>query len=653
MNMKTATAREEPFFRPEELEEIRRTFFDQGRTALESLSQEILGLEGEVPTPDRLRSTKRAAHTLKSDFASVGFPHLSRLAHALEDALVDVEEGARPIGCRQTDLLLVAVDTLRSGLEAGARGEGEPRVDDLVERLATVVDAAGATWDRLGQEDRERLREARARGLHVVRMVLSPGSSRRNVRTSLDAVAKRLGLEVVAVLDGTGGSGRGVDVVALASRPFEAVASEAARLRGVAATIEDLQPEPELVPGPRRASEPSSDGDMVRIESRRVDEVLNLVGEMVIARSTIAGVAEEIEARLPDELASRLGDALAILGRVLQDLQRSAMRMRMVPADRVFRRFTRVVRDLAQKKGKRVRLRIEGESTELDRGILDALEEPLLHLVRNAVDHGLESPDERLAAGKAEEGLVLLRAGREGNQILIEVQDDGRGIDAAAVKARAVELGTVQREDAESLADPEALQLVFCPGLSTAPEITETSGRGVGLDVVREAVEALKGSVRAESTPGAGAVFMLRVPLTVAIIQALLFRTGGRHLAVPLASVLEIARIRDVMIQPLQSGEVFRLRGEILGLVRLPRLLALPAATSEGFIVVLQCGAGRFGLAVDELLGEQELVIKAVHDRWIRTPLVAGASVLGGGTLVLILDVPAIYRAGLALGGAP
>lgn len=648
--MKPAAAAEESFFLPEELEEIRRTFFDQGRSALESLGHEVLTLEGEKPSADRLRPLRRAAHTLKSDFASVGFPALSGLSHALEDALLALERSLRPVGARQTDLLLGAVDVLRAGLEAGARGEAEPAVEESVQRLASLgEEAASDRWDRLTVDVRRALAEGRARGLTPVRVLLSLGPGRRNREAALADVVKRLGLEVVAQ---EGGSP--AEVFGLAAGGAQTLLHRSQGLRGMALAVEEL---PELALGPSlsvRAFEvASSEGDTVRIEARRVDEVLNLVGEMVIARSTISGVAEEIEGRLPDELESRLSDALALLGRVLQDLQRSAMRMRMVPADRVFRRFSRVIRDLGRKSGKKLSLRIEGETTELDRGILDALEEPLLHLVRNAVDHGIETPAERLAQGKPEEGQVLLRAGREGNQIVIEVRDDGRGLDAAAIRARSSELGLLSPEERDALSGDAALQLVFSPGLSTAPEVTETSGRGVGLDVVRGAVEALKGSVRAENNPGGvGAAFLIRVPLTVAIIQALLFRAGGRHLAVPLPSVVEIARQSDVPIQPLQSGEVFRLRGEVLGLVRLPRLLGFTGpAGGEGYVVVLQCGAGRFGVAVDELDGEQELVIKAVHDRWIKTPLVAGAAVLGGGTLVLILDVPALYRAALSHGG--
>jgi two-component system chemotaxis sensor kinase CheA len=376
-----------------------------------------------------------------------------------------------------------------------------------------------------------------------------------------------------------------------------------------------------------------------------VDEVLNLIGEMVTARAMIAGVTAEIEPTLSEDLAARLADAQSLLGRVLQDLQRSAMRMRMVPAARVFRRFSRMARDLGRATGKSLALHIEGEATELDRGILDALEEPLLHLVRNAVDHGLEAPADRAAAGKPAEGRITLRASREGNQVLVEVTDDGRGIDADAVRERAR-----AGEGAPPPSDEDALQLVFQPGLSTAARVTETSGRGVGLDVVRETVEALRGSIRAANLPDGGASFLMKVPLTVAIIQALLFRVSGREAAVPLTSVVEIAQARDV-VRSMGGREICCLRDATLGLARLDRLMGLGGSDgADGYVLVLQSSAGRFGLLVDELIGEQELVIKAVHDRWVRTPLVAGASVLGRGSLALILDVLAVHRASFAQG---
>jgi two-component system chemotaxis sensor kinase CheA len=542
---------EESFLRPDELQEIRQTFFDQGREAVEALGRSVLALEGQAPTGDRLKPLRRAAHTLKGDCASVGFPALSTLSHTLEDALAAMEAGGQLVGAEQVDALLQAVDVLKDGLAAGVKGQFEPDVTYVVERL---------------------------RALH-------------------------------------GGVA-----------PSEAAAAPAAAT------------------GEAHAHE------TVRVEAARIDETLTLVGELVTVRSTLSGLASEMESHLPEELSGRLADLQSVLARALQELQRSTMRMRMVPVDRVFRRFGRVVRDLGRQTGKKLRLHIEGESTELDRGILESLEEPLLHLVRNAVSHGIEEPAERTARGKPEEARLTLRAGREGNQILIEISDDGRGIDLDAVRRRAVERGLVREDAAEGLAEADALELIFSPGFSTAEVVTEHSGRGVGLDVVRDTVESLRGSVTAQNGREQGAVFLIRVPLTIAIIQALLFKVNGLQLAVPLSSVVEIAQLSDVSVQQAGTFEILRLRDQVLGLVRLRQLLGFPTRPNRGYVMVLQCSGGQFGVVADEMCGEQELVIKRVHDKWIRTSLVAGASIVGGGVPTLILDVLSVYRAALARG---
>ncbi len=649
----------EDLFRPEEVEEIRRTFFDQAEAALAALTQGVLDLEGELPSEERLTPLRRAAHTLKGDCASVGFPALSGLSHALEDAFVALGKSRRPVTPGQSDVFLGAVDGMRAALAAGPGASGgSDSTSSLVAalRAAFAGEEEGPSWiDVLGEEQRESLARAGERGLLPLHLVLEfTAQCRDPVRTAKEVLAAS-SLEVVAQVASPRAKGARrprwtrLDVLALGALGAEEAQQRVPVRRGLRTRVEDgsdrlksRSPRPGLGPDVAR------EGDSVRVEARRVDEVLNLVGEMVMARATLAGLVAEIERYLPGELVGRLGDAQSVLGRVLQDLQRSAMRMRMVPADRVFRRFSRVARDLGRTMGKRVILQVEGRSTELDRGILDALEEPLLHIVRNAICHGLETPEERRTAGKEPAGTVTLRAGREGNQVLVEVIDDGRGARADAVRGRAVEKGLIGADESAALPDAEALQLVFRHGLSTSPEVNEISGRGVGLDVVRQRVEALKGSVRIESVPGVGTTFRIRVPLTVAIIQALLFRVAGRDYAVPLTSVVEIARATELTVQSLGAREVFRLREEVLGLVHIRRLLGKectgPDATS--FVIVLQREEGRFGILVDELLGEQELVIKAVHDSWIRTPLVAGASVVGGA-LVLILDVLSIYRAAL------
>jgi two-component system chemotaxis sensor kinase CheA len=302
------------------------------------------------------------------------------------------------------------------------------------------------------------------------------------------------------------------------------------------------------------------------------------------------------------------------------------------------------VRDVAKLRNKDIGLEIAGQNTDLDKSILDALAEPLAHIVRNAADHGIETAAEREAARKPPRGTVRLDAYHEADHVVIEISDDGRGLDRKKILRRAIENGILRTEDTGLLNDSDIMNLIFAPGLSTADEITEISGRGVGLDVVKAAVDNLKGSIELESELGRGTTFRLMVPLTLASIQSLLFRVSGKLYAVPLASVVEITRITEGEIHRVDDHEVFQLRDQVLTLVRLERLESQPqrAMGKRVFVIVIASGTRKFGLAVDSLMGEEELVIKALEDRLVTSPLVSGASILGDGTVVLILNVLAV-----------
>ncbi|HYX71027.1 MAG TPA: chemotaxis protein CheA, partial [Terriglobales bacterium] len=385
----------------------------------------------------------------------------------------------------------------------------------------------------------------------------------------------------------------------------------------------------------------------LRVDAERIDAVLNLLGELIIGKSMLHQSVGEFDKRFPkDPLRGKFADAMAFQARVLQDLQKSVMKIRMVPVEQLFRRFPRMLRDLAKEEGKEVALLVSGQDTDLDKSILDMLAEPMTHLVRNAIDHGLETPAERTAAGKPPQGTVRLNAYHQGNQVVIEVSDDGRGIDRAKVVARAVERGLVSKEEVARLSESEAINLIFHAGLSTADEVTQISGRGVGMDVVKSVLERLKGTVQIETKLGQGTTFLLKVPLTLAIIKALLFQAAERLYAVPLASVLEIARAGDGEFHKVDNHEVWQLRDQILTLVRLGRLAGrgkgARSRDKKLFVVVIAMGDRKFGLVVDQLVGEEELVIKALDDHLVATDLVSGASILGDGTVVLILNIPAV-----------
>jgi two-component system chemotaxis sensor kinase CheA len=320
------------------------------------------------------------------------------------------------------------------------------------------------------------------------------------------------------------------------------------------------------------------------------------------------------------------------------------MKIRMVPVEHLFRRFPRIVRDVSKARGKEVGLAVSGQETDLDKSILDVLAEPMAHLVRNAVDHGIEMPADRIAAGKPAQGTLRLNAYHQGNQVVIEVSDDGKGIDVKKVVARAIERRIVSHDEANRLSEMEALHLIFHPGLSTAEEVTAISGRGVGMDVVKTVIDRLKGNVEIRTKLGQGTTFLLKVPLTMAIIKALLFNVGDKIYAVPLSSVQEITRAKESEIHRVDQHEVLKLREEVLTLVRLGKLNKRAAAISRKklFIVVINVSDRKFGLVVDKMVGEEELVIKALDDHLVATDLVSGASILGDGTVVLILNISAV-----------
>jgi two-component system chemotaxis sensor kinase CheA len=391
---------------------------------------------------------------------------------------------------------------------------------------------------------------------------------------------------------------------------------------------------------------PAGAENTLRVDAARIDNVMNLVGELIIGKSMLHRTIIEFEKQYAkDPLRGKLSDALAYQTRVLSDLQKSVMKIRMVPVEQLFRRFPRVVRDVAKQRGKDITIELAGQTTDLDKSILDALSEPLVHLVRNAADHGIESAAERIAAGKSPRGTIRLNAFHKANQVVIEVSDDGRGLDQEKILQRAIERGIVTQDEASRLNESETLQLIFKPGLTTADEVTAISGRGVGMDVVSTAIERLKGFVQIATQPGKGTTFSLMLPLTLASIKALMFQVAGKLYAVPLSAVVEIARIQTTDITRVEDREVLRLRDQLLALVRLEPELFAPAPESKSkrlFVIVITTGPRRFGLVVDRLVGEEELVMKALEDKTAASDLVSGASILGDGTVVLILNVATV-----------
>jgi len=389
---------------------------------------------------------------------------------------------------------------------------------------------------------------------------------------------------------------------------------------------------------------------MVRVDFSRLDHLLNLVGELIVARTKLHELARQIADAVPGAGPELLGAVQQVAG-VSTQLQETIMDVRMLPIRHVFERFPRLVRDLARQGGKQVELVLQGEDTRVDKAVIDEIGEPLVHLIRNAVDHGIEPPAVRAARGKSPTGTILLSAAQESNQVVITLVDDGAGIDAGAVRRRAIERGIVRPD--EALSDREAIQLIFTEGFSTARTVTDVSGRGVGLDVVVQRMEQLNGLIEAETMPGAGTKFTLQLPLTLAIITVLMVEVGGAVYALPSGAVVESLRFSRAEVARIGGRDTLRMRDRVVPVLHLAELFgARAAAGEETYAVVVGRGEKRLALAVDRLRGQQDVVIKALDPVVADASVgIAGATILGDGRVVLILDVAALFEGRRGRGG--
>ena len=677
--------------------ELRALFFESAGELLQSLNEAGLELEARPADEEVIRRVRRAVHTLKGDSAACGYYELSELAHELEDVLSP--QVGQAGGAKLAEVVLEAADCFSAMLAAYQRNIDPPPADALRILIRTLLAAPVAVPDGTAPQKKKvtaqfawteyeqlMISEAIHRGEVVYNLAL-----RIDPNSLMHAAAFQLirnvlhGCGTVIALRPEDNSGAAtVEIVeaALASLQPEERIAQRCRIPAIVSELrieraESLETAEHELLGDileaqaagvaakatekgRNAEVPKTSGGVsaaaavaegtLRVDAARIDAVMNLVGELIIGKSMLNRTLTELDQRHSrDPVRAKLSDALAFQSRVLEELHKCVLKIRMVPVEQLFRRFPRLVRDVAKQCGKDVALEVSGQNTDLDKGILDALAEPLMHLVRNAVDHGVEDAEERIAAGKPARGTIYLNAYHQGTQVVIEVRDNGRGIDLAQVRTLAVEKGVLKADEVQRLSDSEALNLIFEPGFSTAAAVTEVSGRGVGMDVVRTVLDRLKGTVHISSNKGRGTTIQLRAPLTLASIQALLFRVGGRLFAVPLSSVVEITRINDNDIHRIDRREVLRLREQVLTLVRLNSISRIHAVEGQpeakkkrSFVIVIGAAEKRFGLLVDSLVGEEELVVKALPSDIIASDLVSGASILGDGTVVLILNVPAV-----------
>jgi len=688
--------------------ELRELFFETSQELLQALNDESLKLEKNPGDEEIVRSIRRAVHTLKGDSAACGLRELSELAHQFEDALS--LESAACHGAL-AEISFAAADVFAAMLAAYHSGGAMPATERLRQRINELTAAPAAKKIRRKKKSAEPARtsgkdwtdaekralaQAQAAGLGLYDIVVKidphctmPIAARQLIQNAISGIGQVLvvrpdakspaaskqvefvfasaqsseqiavkchiptiaGDITVTLIEAASPAKASAQVAQQATAPASEAASSALAVSAPPASAHPASSQPATAEERIQAPEPGLSQALVenilRVEAGRIDNVLNLVGELIIGKSMLQQALGEFGKRYPKELLrGKFADAMAFQARVLNDLQRSVMKIRMVPVDQLFRRFPRIVRDVARQCGREVDLELSGQETDLDKGILDAIAEPLTHLVRNAVSHGIEPAEERRRLGKSPRGKIKLNAYHQGNQVVVEISDDGRGIDAQKIRSKALELGMMTAEEAARLTEGETLDFIFRPGFSTAEEVTEVSGRGVGMDVVQSVLQRLKATIHVETHVGQGTTFRLKLPLTLAIIKALMFWVEQRLYAIPLNAVSQIARAMESEVHQVDNYEVLQLRNQVLPLLRLGRPTAADTdrKSSKLFVLVITVGERKYGLIVDSLEGEEELVIKALDDQTFSTDLVNGASILGDGKVVLILNLLAVVE---------
>lgn len=582
-----------------ELDEVVREFLVESHESLDQLDRDLVALEKDPGSTDRLSSVFRTIHTIKGTCGFLSFGKLESVAHVGENLLSRLRDGRLTLDAEITTALLAMVDAVRRMLSTieDTGTDGEHDYADLIARLNHLQEALEGPDDG-------------AAGA-------VPTSHHAGVP---DLPAEPAAPEPVAkTVDETSSAPASPSVVA-----GEAIAAEAGEARQQA--ISD---------------------STIRVDVHLLEKLMNLAGELVLARNQVLQFA----ARQQD--TSFVGTTQR-LNLITTELQEGVMKTRMQPIRTVWSKFPRVIRDLAVQCGKRVRIDMEGEDTELDRTVLEAIKDPLTHIVRNSVDHGLEKPEVRAAAGKSAEGRVQLRAFHEGGHVNIEISDDGRGLDVDRIRAKALERGLVSPERLARMSERDVLGLIFLPGFSTAEQITNVSGRGVGMDVVKTNVEKIGGTIDIQSRAGMGTTLKIKIPLTLAIIPALVVTSGSERFAIPQVSLLELVRLDGTQhgIEEIHGARVCRLRGNLLPLVDLDRELGLRAATAAQSdsvnIVVLQADDRQFGLIVESINDTEEIVVKPLGMQLKGIPTFAGATIMGDGRVALILDVVGLaQRAGV------
>ena len=665
-------------------EEDLKVFLQEAEENLQILDESIVQLERDKDNPALLQEIFRIAHTFKGSSGMFGHRPMADLTHAMETLFDLVRQGEIAVSTQVIDALLHSLDVLRVlkddlANDTDSEVDIAPAVKELEEATASESasgnesapgkrkKAATAPTLSLDQTATQRLQTAQITGQNIflVKITLSEGTSWASVRCFQILQALSLIGEVIT----SNPTQEDIEAERVGNEIYVVTATEhdPDTLRAPLATLEDvidvaIEPytppeEPAIGEGPREAStrKPSSQTQTVRIDVERLDNLMNTIGELVIDRTRILQIGKLLETRYKeDDLVQALGETTAHVVKVVDELQEDIMKARMLPIGTVFSGFPRMVRDLAQKINKKVDFEIDGQETEIDRTVIEHIRDPLVHLLRNSVDHGIETPEERIANGKPESGTIKLSAYQEHSFIIITVTDDGKGIDAKAMRESSVKKGIISAEAASRMSDTESIDLIFSPGASTAEQTTDISGRGVGMDIVKTNIESINGFVRVDTKVGEGTKFILMLPLTLATIQALLFSVDNTVYAVPLVHVLEAVILEPGEISSIEGKDVIRLRDNVVPLLRLSALFNASSkeTTSDDktYVVVIRFGERLIGLSVDSLIELQEVTVKSIGTYMGDVKGIAGVSILGDGQVVLVMDIPSLINSAIANG---
>jgi len=617
----------------DDMQEILEDFLVEAFELIEQIDHDLVELEANPEDLELLNSIFRVAHTVKGSSSFLNFDVLTKLTHHMEDVLNKARHGDLKITPDIMDVVLESVDKMKTLLHS-IRDNGNDTaigmdIAPICGKLTAISEGEELTEKTQTQDELNVSQEAPA----VEEQIQTPEQEDIDVNQLSDS-------EVEAEIERLLKARKAEDQ---ARREKKKANQTSAPMPKSSTPKPSVNTEKKV---PAAGGGGSSMEQTIRVEVKRLDHLMNLIGELVLGKNRLIQIYDDVEERYEGEkFLEELNQVVSQLSIITTDVQLAVMKTRMQPIAKVFNKFPRVVRDLSRELGKQIELEITGEETELDKSIVEEIGDPIMHMIRNSCDHGVEDPATRVAAGKPEKGVVQLKAYNEGNHIVIEIADDGKGLDANMLKQKAIEKNLISEKEADQMTDKEAFMIIFKPGFSTAAKITNVSGRGVGMDVVKTNVEKLNGIIEVDSELGKGSVFKLKIPLTLAIIQSLLVGTQEEYYAIPLASVLETVRVPIDNIYTIEGKNVLRLRDEVLSLVRLSDVFGVKQVLESGdqtYVVVIGVAESKLGIIVDTLVGQEEIVIKSMGDYLQNIQGIAGATIRGDGRVTLIVDVGAM-----------